>query len=114
MSKSNSTHYKGICIILVLICSILGLLWLQDNNSANIDKKRLESLNEAITAKFDSVNTLLFEKSNKLDSLVVEFENQPKAETIYVKVNNQIISIDTLSPSELSKFFTEFNTADNQ
>lgn len=110
----TTNHYKGICIILGLLCSILALLWLLDNNSANIDKKHLESLNEAITAEFDSVNTLLFEKSNKLDSLVVEFENQPKAKTIYVKVNNEIISIDTLSSNELSRFFSEFNSRGNQ
>ena len=98
----------------MLVCLILGVLWYQDNEQAVSDKGRLEELNEAYMVKVDSLKISLFERLKDIHSLEEQLDNQPKAKIIYVKINTQLSSIDTLDSGELFGFFSGFNTGDNQ
>ncbi len=114
MEKKNPNYYKGFCVILTLICFILGILWLQDNDSAKTEEGRLKGLNEGHTAKIDSLKLSMSEMIKDIRSLEEQLDSQPKIEVINVQVINQVNSVDTLNSGELFEFFTEFGTGDNQ
>ena len=98
----------------MLVCLILGVLWYQDNEQAVSDKDRLEELNEAYAVKIDSLKISLFERLKDSHSLETQLDSQIKTEVIYVQVNTQLSSIDTLDSVELFEFFSGLNTGDNQ